>query len=81
MAMGMGAMAVVMLRLPMTSILLATILLGSDGVSAMPLVIVAVVVAFVGVNRLAPIPSSSAADDKAKKEVTAPAQAEPVAQN
>jgi H+/Cl- antiporter ClcA len=46
-AMGIGAMSVVILRLPLTSVLLATLLLGSDGLDAMPVVIVAVVVAFV----------------------------------
>jgi H+/Cl- antiporter ClcA len=48
-AMGMGAMTTVMLRMPMTAVLLASLLLGTDGVAAMPLVIVAVVVAFVAV--------------------------------
>jgi H+/Cl- antiporter ClcA len=46
-AMGIGAMSAVMLRLPLTAVLLATLLLGSDGLGAMPVVIVAVVVAFV----------------------------------
>lgn len=46
-AMGIGAMAAVMLRLPLTAVLLATLLLGTDGLTAMPLVIVAVVVAYV----------------------------------
>lgn len=46
-AMGMGAMTVVMLRMPMTAVLLPSLLLGPDGVIAMPVVIVAVVVAFV----------------------------------
>jgi H+/Cl- antiporter ClcA len=50
--MGIGAMSVVMLRLPMTSVLLATLLLLSDGLAIMPLVIVAVVVAFVASARL-----------------------------
>lgn len=45
-AMGIGAMCVVILRLPMTSVLLATLLLDS-GVTLMPLVIVSVVVAHV----------------------------------
>jgi hypothetical protein len=45
--MGIGAMSVAMLRLPMTSVLLATLLLFSDGLAVMPLVIVAVVVAYV----------------------------------
>ncbi|WP_371791896.1 chloride channel protein [Streptomyces sp. NBC_01471] len=53
-AMGMGAMAVALLRLPMTSVLLATLLLGLDGVSVMPLVIVAVVVCHVVSARLNP---------------------------
>jgi H+/Cl- antiporter ClcA len=46
-AMGIGAMCAAMLRLPMTSTLLATLLLGTDGVSVTPQVVVAVVVAFV----------------------------------
>jgi chloride channel protein, CIC family len=55
-AMGIGAMSAVMLRLPLTSVLLATLLLYSDGIAVMPLVIVAVVVAFVVSARLAPDP-------------------------
>ena len=46
-AMGIGAMSAVMLRLPMTSVLLATLLLSSDGLPVMPLAIVAVVVSYV----------------------------------
>jgi H+/Cl- antiporter ClcA len=46
-AMGIGAMSAVLLRLPLTSVLLATLLLLSDGLLVMPLVIVAVVVAYV----------------------------------
>jgi H+/Cl- antiporter ClcA len=53
-AMGIGAMAVVMLTLPLTSVLLATLLLGSDGLKVMPLVIVAVVVAHVVGAHVAP---------------------------
>ena len=45
--MGIGAMCATMLRLPLTSALLATVLLGADGVSVTPQVIIAVVVAFV----------------------------------
>jgi H+/Cl- antiporter ClcA len=62
-AMGIAAMSVVMLRLPLTSVLLASLLLGSDGLAVMPLVIVAVVVAYVLSARLAPSP---AADPAAK---------------
>ena len=46
-AMGIGALTVVLLRLPLTSVLLATLLLGTDGLATMPVVIVAVIVAFV----------------------------------
>ena len=53
-AMGIGAMCAVMLRLPLTSVLLATLLLSSDGLAVMPLVIVAVVVAYVASARLIP---------------------------
>ena len=56
-AMGIGAMCAVMLRLPMTSVLLATLLLSSDGLEVMPLAIVAVVVAYVASARLAPAPA------------------------
>ena len=51
-AMGIGAMATVMLRLPLTSTLLAILLFASDGLSVTPLVIVAVVVAYVLTARL-----------------------------
>lgn len=53
-AMGIGAMATVMLRLPLTSVLLATLLMESEGLAVMPLVIVAVAVAFVATARLTP---------------------------
>lgn len=53
-AMGIGAMAVTMLRLPLTSVLLTVLFLQSDGVTLMPLVIVAVVVAYVASVRLTP---------------------------
>jgi H+/Cl- antiporter ClcA len=56
-AMGIGAMCVVMLRLPLSSVLLATLLLFSDGLAVMPLVIVAVVVAHVVAARLSPAPA------------------------
>ncbi len=46
-AMGIGAMATIMLKLPMTSTLLPTLLVSSDGLSVAPLVIVAVVVTYV----------------------------------
>ena len=57
-AMGIGAMCVVMLKLPLTSVLLATLLLGSDGLAVMPVVIVAVVIAHVTAARIAPRPAA-----------------------
>jgi H+/Cl- antiporter ClcA len=59
-AMGIGAMSVVMLRLPLTSVLLASLLLASDGLAVMPLVIVAVVVAYVISARFTPSPAPAA---------------------
>jgi H+/Cl- antiporter ClcA len=60
-AMGMGAMVVVMLGLPLSAVLLATLLLGSDGLDVTPLVIIAVAIAYVITERLAPSPAASAA--------------------
>jgi H+/Cl- antiporter ClcA len=59
-AIGMGAMTVGMLRLPMTSVLLATLFLGGTGLTVMPLVIVGVVVSYVVTLRLPdPTPPAS----------------------
>ncbi len=80
MATGIGAMAAVMLTLPLTSVLLATLLLGSDGFTTMPLVIVAVVVAYVAAARIAPAspaPAPAAAPEAAPE--AAPAAAAPAA--
>lgn len=52
---GIGAMCAAMLRLPLTSTLLATLLLGSDGVSVTPQVVVAVAAAFLVTTTL-PVP-------------------------
>jgi H+/Cl- antiporter ClcA len=70
-AMGIGAMSCTMLKLPFTAVLLATLLLAADGLPAMPLVIVAVVVAHVVTARLNPIGETQA--------VPAPAAAAPPA--
>jgi H+/Cl- antiporter ClcA len=59
-AMGIGAMSAAMLGLPLTSTLLATVLLGTDGLNVMPVVIVAVVVAHVTSARLGPAPEPAA---------------------
>jgi H+/Cl- antiporter ClcA len=56
-AMGIGALATVMLKLPLTSTLLAVLLFASDGLSVTPLVIVAVVVAYVLSARLPQTPA------------------------
>jgi H+/Cl- antiporter ClcA len=59
-AMGIGAMTVVMLRLPLTSVLLVGLLLASDGFQVLPLAIVAVTVAYVASARFAPRPAAPA---------------------
>jgi hypothetical protein len=64
--MGIGAMCAAMLRLPLTSTLLATLLLGVDGVAVTPQVVVAVAVAFVVTNVLTvPGPQMPVAPDDA----------------
>lgn len=75
-AMGMGAMLAVMLRLPLTAVLLASLLVLADGLAVMPLVIVAVVVAFVVSARLTPAeaPTGTASEASAP---AAPAAAVP----
>src|SRR4051812_7179525 len=59
--MGIGAMCTAMLRLPMTSTLLATVLMGADGVKVTPQVVVAVAVSFV-VTYTLPTPGPEAAE-------------------
>ncbi len=78
-AMGIGALTVVMLRLPLTSVLLATLLLASDGLEVMPLAIVAVVVAYVASARLtpSPAPAPAAAPDQQPAGEAAPAVPSP----
>ena len=74
-AMGIGAMTVTMLRLPMTSVLLATLLLLSSGLEAMPLVIIAVAVAYVASERIGPSPTA-AAEAPAPEAATTPGRAD-----
>jgi H+/Cl- antiporter ClcA len=69
-AMGIGAMSVVMLRLPITSVMLATLLLLADGLAVMPLVIVSVVVAHVVTARLEPAAHPAGAPDPAPAPAT-----------
>ena len=51
---GVGAMTVAMLRLPMTSVLLPSLLLVNDATTLVPLIIVGVVTSYVTSARLAP---------------------------
>ncbi len=53
-AMGMGAMTTAMLGLPLTAVMITTLFLGADGLTLMPVVIVAVAVSYVASARLAP---------------------------
>ena len=53
-AIGLGAMTAGMLRLPFTAVLIATLVLGSDGFAVIPLTIVAVVVCHVATVRMTP---------------------------
>ena len=59
-AMGIGALMVAMLGLPLTSVLIVSVLLEADGLTLMPIVIVAVVVSYVVSAWLRPEPGSTA---------------------
>ncbi len=58
-AMGIGAMCVAMLGLPLTSVLLAVLFLSADVVALTPLVIVSVVVSYVASAHLVPAPQAA----------------------
>jgi H+/Cl- antiporter ClcA len=58
-AMGIGALTAVMLRLPLTAVLLTVIFLQADGLALTPLVIVAVVVGYIVAARLEPAPAAA----------------------
>ncbi len=77
-AMGVGALAAVMLGLPFTSVLIASLLFQPDEIALMPLVIVAVVVAYVASAHLAPAPGP-ATPSQEPPPVEPPAVAEPAA--
>jgi H+/Cl- antiporter ClcA len=59
-AMGIGAMTAVMLGLPLTAVLLAAVFMAADGLALVPLIIVAVCVAYVVSARLTPVPPAPA---------------------
>jgi H+/Cl- antiporter ClcA len=63
-ATGIGAMSAAMLRLPLTSTLLAVLLMGTDGVAVTPQVVVAVAVAFV-ITNLLPAPGPTTPEPQA----------------
>ena len=76
--MGTGAMLCAVLNLPLTSVLLTTLFLASDGLAIMPLVIVAVVVAYVARAHLPSLPPQDPPGVSAAATAdTAPAQAAP----
>jgi H+/Cl- antiporter ClcA len=75
-AIGIGAMAVGMLKLPLTSVLLTVLILGNDGITTMPLVIVAVVVSFVATTRLEPAPAAASPANADTPPVAATAEAQ-----
>jgi hypothetical protein len=58
-AMGIGAMTVAMLGLPLVSVLLVLVFLQGDGLALTPLVIVAVVVSYVASAHLTPLPKEA----------------------
>jgi hypothetical protein len=58
--MGIGAMMVAMLGLPLTSVLVVSVFLQADGLNLMPLVIVAVVVSYIVSARLPTAPGPAA---------------------
>jgi H+/Cl- antiporter ClcA len=63
-AMGIGAMSVAMLGLPIVSLLLVTLFLGADGLQVTPVVIVAIVVSYIVSARLdspTPLPEAKGA--------------------
>jgi H+/Cl- antiporter ClcA len=55
-AMGVGAMTAGALRMPLTAVLLPSLLFVSDALDLMPIVIVAVVVSYVVASRINPSP-------------------------
>jgi hypothetical protein len=59
MAMGIGAMSTVMLKLPLTSVLVASLLVASAGPATIPLIIVAATVGYVGSAHFSPVPANA----------------------
>jgi H+/Cl- antiporter ClcA len=77
-AMGIGAMCVAMLKLPLTSVLLGSLLVSKDAAAVMPLVIVAVTVCYVVTARITPAaPAAAPATVPAAPASDAPAPVAP----
>jgi hypothetical protein len=79
MAMGIGAMSTVMLKLPLTSVLVASLLVASAGSSTIPLIIVASTVAYVASAHFSPVPPNAGQATELKEEAAAAAAAAPAA--
>ena len=75
MAMGIGAMSTVMLKLPLTSVLVASLLVASAGASTIPLIIVASTVAYVGSAYFSPVPANAGQATELMEEAAAAAAA------
>ncbi len=71
-AMGMAALTTAMLGLPLTSVLLTTLFLAADGITLMPVVIVAAAVSYVTSARLTPLPPPAEATPGAGEEAAVP---------
>ena len=73
--MGIGALTSVMLGLPLTAVLVVTVLLPADGLALTPLVVVAVAVSYVTSARLAPALTWAAtrSNDRSRLASTSPA--------
>jgi H+/Cl- antiporter ClcA len=76
--MGIGAMTVAMLRLPLTSVLLSAVFLAADAMALVPLIIVAVVVSYVASAYLSPRSETVDAGDERPPQSPVPDAARPV---
>jgi H+/Cl- antiporter ClcA len=76
-AMGMAALTTAMLGLPLTSVMLTTLFLAADGITLMPVVIVATAVSYVASARLTPPPPPAEATPGADEGAAVPAPPAP----
>ena len=72
-AMGMAALTTAMLGLPLTSVMLTTLFLAADGITLMPVVIVATAVSYVASARLTPLPPPAEATPEPEAGAAVPA--------